>query len=580
MRIKTLAFLSVILPAAACGPEDGEYTIHLFTTNDVHGTYFDSTYVDGRTRQSLMAVSHYVDSMRNAAGEDNVILIDAGDCIQGDNAAYYYNYVDTLSEHLYARIAEYMDYDAVVAGNHDIEAGHPVYDRLRRQMDVPFLAANAVRTHDGKPYFQDYVVLERHGIRIAVIGFTNPNIPNWLTEELWSGMEFRSLIPYAQNYVDKVRARERPDVVIVAVHSGTGSGDGTMLESQGMDLYTSLTGVDFLVCSHDHRPFVAQNDSICLINSGSHCRNIGHGTMKILVRDGKCTVESVSAELIPVRREAVDRDMEKLFRKDYVAVRDFTLKPVGQLDTDLYTRDAYRGMCGYMNLLHAVSLTAREARISFAAPLTFNGMIRQGTLVYNDLFTIYPFENQLFVVKMTGREIRRYLEYSYDGWINTVITGSRQGGGEHLLKIKEQADPRTGQTGYSFVGRAYNFDSAAGIVYTVDVTKPYGSRVSISSLADGSPFSEDAEYNVAMTSYRASGGGGLMENGAGVDTGNIQDRVVARYPAIRDMLYDYILGNGGISRARISDPAVIGSWNFIPADVAEPMLDRDMSLLF
>ena len=523
-----------------------------------------------------MAVSHYVDSVRAASGEENVIFIDAGDCLQGDNAAYYYNYVDTVSRHLYARIAEYMGYDAIVAGNHDIETGHNVYDRIMREMDVPFLAANAVRTDNGRPYFQDYVIVRRHGLKIAILGFTNPGIPGWLSEELWSGMEFRSLLPYVQEYVDKVISEERPDVVVAAVHSGTGNGDGSMLESQGLDLFRTLRGVDFLVCSHDHRPYVAQNDSICLINSGSHCRNIGHGTVCITVKGGKCTARSLSAELIPVRKEAVDAEMEALFRKDYDAVRAFTLKPVGELDTELLTRDAYRGMCPYMDLLHTVSLSVPEADISFAAPLTFNGRVGAGTILYNDLFTIYPFENQLFVVRMTGKEIKDYLEYSYDTWIKTV-DDEKDG---HLLKIVREPDPRTGQDRWSFVGRAYNFDSAGGLVYTVDVTMPAGGRVSVKSLADGSPFSEDAEYNVAMTSYRASGGGSLMEEGAGIDAAEVETRIVARYPEIRELVYGYILENGGIYAEKIKAPAVTGGWSFIPESISGPMLERDMALLF
>ena len=576
MRLNSFFLLPVLFSAAACGPRDGEYTIHLFTTNDVHGTYFDSTYVSERTRPSLMAVSHYVDSVRAASGEENVIFIDAGDCLQGDNAAYYYNYVDTVSRHLYARIAEYMGYDAIVAGNHDIETGHNVYDRIMREMNVPFLAANAVRTDNGRPYFQDYVIVRRHGLKIAILGFTNPGIPGWLSEELWSGMEFRSLLPYVQEYVDKVISEKRPDVVVAAVHSGTGNGDGSMLESQGLDLFRTLRGVDFLVCSHDHRPYVAQNDSICLINSGSHCRNIGHGTVRITVKGGKCAARSLSAELIPVRKEAVDAEMEALFRKDYDAVRAFTLKPVGELDTELLTRDAYRGMCPYMDLLHTVSLSVPEADISFAAPLTFNGRVGAGTILYNDLFTIYPFENQLFVVRMTGKEIKDYLEYSYDTWINTV-DDEKDG---HLLKIVREPDPRTGQDRWSFVGRAYNFDSAGGLVYTVDVTMPAGSRVSVKSLADGSPFSEDAEYNVAMTSYRASGGGRLMEEGAGIDAAEVETRILARYPEIRELVYGYILENGGIYAEKIKAPAVTGGWSFIPESISGPMLERDMALLF
>ena len=149
----TLSAVIALSVLAGCGPKDGQYTFHLLTTNDVHGCYFDSLYTGGGTRNSLMSVSWYADSVRNAAGKGNVILVDAGDCLQGDNAAYYFNYVDTVSRHVYARMADYMRYDAVVVGNHDIETGHPVYDRIVRQMKTPFLAANAISETDGSPYF-------------------------------------------------------------------------------------------------------------------------------------------------------------------------------------------------------------------------------------------------------------------------------------------------------------------------------------------------------------------------------------------------------------------------------------------
>ena len=568
-------FLAASAIASCCGPKDGEYTFRLLTTNDVHGRYFDSLYVADETVNALTNIAWYADSIRTADGPDNVILLDAGDCLQGDNAAYYFNYIDTTSTHLFARMTEYIGYDAVVVGNHDIETGHKVYDRMVRTMKVPFLAANAIRTDDGKPYFQEYVTLKRHGLNITVIGFTNPNIKGWLSPGLWEGMTFESLIPMAQETVDRVVAKEKSDVVIVAVHAGTGAGDGAVLESQGLDLFQSLRGVDFVVTAHDHRPVIYQNDSICLINAGSHCRNLGVGTVTLKVENGEVVSRSLKAELLPVDKKNVDVKMREVFREDFEAVKAFTLKEVGQLRTDLRTRDAYSGMSDYLNLIHTLSLGCTPAQISFAAPLTFNGFIEAGTLVYNDLFTIYPYENQLFVVRMSGKEIKDYLEYSYNAWINTVSSSD-----DRLLKITDRPDPRTGQKSWSFINRSYNFDSAGGLVYTVDVTKPHGQRISIKSLADGSAFEESSEYNVAMTSYRASGGGSIMREGAGIDTDNIASRVVAYHPEIREILYDYLMNNGEISPEKIGDPAVIGHWKFIPESLAEKALQRDMDLLF
>ena len=231
-------------------------------------------------------------------------------------------------------------------------------------------------------------------------------------------------------------------------------------------------------------------------------------------------------------------------------------------------------MCDSLNLIHTLSLGCKPAEISFAAPLTFNGRVQAGIIRYNDLFTIYPYENQLFVVKMTGDEIRRYLEASYDKWICTMAKAD-----DRLLKIEGRDDARTQQQRWSFVNRSYNFDSAAGVVYTVDVTKPFGERVAIASMADGSAFDLQKEYNVAMTSYRASGGGNLMKE-TGVDTDNIDERVVGRFPEIRNILYDYILANGSIDPEVIGLPTVVGQWKFVPENLVGPAMERDMNRLF
>ena len=234
---RSISFIPVAVilffAAVSCsGPKDGSYSITLLTTNDVHGTFFDSTYVGGNVKKSLYSVKYTVDSVRAAEGPENVILVDAGDIVQGDNAAYYFNYVDTLTPHIYPRMAKYMGYDAVVLGNHDIEAGHPVYDRLAKEMKaegIPLLAGNAIRDDNGERYFPIYTILKRQGLKIAILGYDNANIAGWLPERLWSGMTFESLIPLVQEDVDKVIAKEKPHLVIVAVHSATGTGDGSQL---------------------------------------------------------------------------------------------------------------------------------------------------------------------------------------------------------------------------------------------------------------------------------------------------------------------------------------------------------------
>ena len=555
--------------AAALHAQD----LHIVTTGDVHGTYFNRTYVEETPRVSLMSVKWYVDSLRAAVGPENVLLLDAGDCLQGDNASYYFNYVATDTPHIYPRLARYMGYDVCTVGNHDIEAGHAVYDKVYaelRELGIPWLAGNAVRDDGSGTYFPEYQLVEKAGRRILVVGYNNANIDGWLSQELWSGMKHSSLMPLVNKRVRQLRRQLKPDAVVAVIHSGTGAGDGKSLESQGLDIFKKARKIDILVCAHDHQPvcICSRNGRRWLINGGARCSNVGHA----VIRFGKHKVKACEGQYVRMDKYKVDEAMVAAFQPEFEAVKSFTLQPVGKLEMPLETRDAYKGMCAYIDMLHTVQLKASGASISLAAPLTFNGHVNAGQLVYNDMFTIYPFENQLYVLELTGRELKNLLEYSYDRWVHPEDG--------HVLYIRDMPDARTGARKWSFVNRSYNFDTAAGINYTVDVTRPAGERVNIISMSGGDAFDEDATYTVAMTSYRANGGGDLLTEGAGIPHEELAGRVVARYPEIRDLLYKFISSNDSVGPLQISDRAVLGSWRFVPEEVVAPLIERDMDLVF
>ena len=572
--ILAIAAAIAVYSAFFSGPRKGVHELHVLATNDVHGAWFDSTYTGSGVRSSLFAVSRTVDSIRAAVGPRNVLLLDAGDCLQGDNAAYYYNYVATAEPHLFPRLAAYMGYDAIAVGNHDIETGHPVYDRVTRQLrrkGIAFLAGNAFRTDGRGTYWSEYKVFRRSGMKVLVAGYTNAYIASWLGEDKWSGMSFSSLVPLVGERVARLRRRFRPDVVVVAVHSGTGKGDGSELESQGMDLFRSLEGVDFVICSHDHRSFVSNSGSCVLLNSGSRASNVAHGVLKAKVKGRRIVSREYSCGLEKTDPHKVDTAMKAAFRADFEKVRDFTLAEVGGTECELSMREAFRGPCAMLDLIHTVQLLSSGAQVSFAAPLSQKGLIPAGKLIYNDLFVIYPYENTLFKVKLTGEQIVSYLEYSYDAWIQDPSSG-------HVLRIESRGDDRFGNSRWSFVNRSYNFDSAAGLRYTVDVTKPFGSRVAVSSMADGSAFERDSVYTVAMTSYRAAGGGGLLREGAGADPATVP--VEGRYPEIRDLVYQFIKDRGTLTAGAVSDSSLLGGWSFVPSPAAQEAIDADMKLLF
>jgi 2',3'-cyclic-nucleotide 2'-phosphodiesterase/3'-nucleotidase len=216
-------------------------------------------------------------------------------------------------------------------------------------------------------------------------------------------------------------------------------------------------------------------------------------------------------------------------------------------------------------MIHTLQLKASGADISFVAPLSFNTTIEKGVLNYQNLLDIYPFENQLYVIEMTGEEIKNYLEFSYASWLNSNPVQSG-----HLLDIKLNDKRKR----WSFNHPSFNFDSAAGIQYEVDVTKKEGERIRIISLADGGAYNMDDKYKVALTSYRASGGGYHLEQGAGIPKDEMDSRLVARLADIRELLYNQIQTDGSIEAEKLNQ------WRFVPESVASKLAEKDYQLLF
>ena len=193
MKIKKNVFcLVLLLIFANVFSSNFAQTLNLkiIETSDVHGAVLPYDLLNDTTTNSSLSQVHTFAISERYKPNQEVILLDNGDILQGDPLVYFYNYEDTVNSHAYADAMNFMTYDAATVGNHDIEAGHSVYDRFRKEISFPWLAANAINKKTNEPYFDPYTIIERNGIKIAVLGLITPYIPNWLPEVLWDGIEF------------------------------------------------------------------------------------------------------------------------------------------------------------------------------------------------------------------------------------------------------------------------------------------------------------------------------------------------------------------------------------------------------
>ena len=236
---------------------------------------------------------------------------------------------------------------------------------------------------------------------------------------------------------------------------------------------------------------------------------------------------------------------------------------------DLSTRPAYFGSSAFIDFIHSLQLDISGADISFAAPLSFDAEIKKGDIRVSDMFNLYKYENMLYVMKLSGKEIKDFLEESYYMWTNQMKSPE-----DHLLWLKEKR--RAGaEDRASFQNFSFNFDSAAGIIYTVDVTRPKGEKVTIVSMADGSPFRMDHIYKVALNSYRGNGGGELLTKGSGIPQEKLKERIIfSTDKDLRFYLMQYIEKKGTL------DPRALNQWKFVPEEWVKPAAERDYEYLF
>lgn len=252
-QILTALFLALTFNSQAMAQQK-TIKIRVVETSDVHGCFFPYDFINRKPKAgSLARVSSYVDSLRQEYN-DRLILLDNGDLLQGQPTCYYYNYINTKARNVASDVLNYMKYDAETFGNHDVETGHAVYDKWVSELKCPVLGANIINTKTGKPYVKPYVIQEREGIRIAILGMITPAISNWLTENLWSGMRFENMVTSARQWMEYIQQNEQPDVVIGLFHSGKEGGIQTPEydEDASMKVAREVPGFDLVLFGHDH----------------------------------------------------------------------------------------------------------------------------------------------------------------------------------------------------------------------------------------------------------------------------------------------------------------------------------------
>jgi 2',3'-cyclic-nucleotide 2'-phosphodiesterase/3'-nucleotidase len=581
-----ILLISTLLSVATIEAKNSKTVkIKVVETSDVHGHFFPYDFMEKKPiRGTLTRANSYIKQQRKKYGDDHFLLIDNGDILQGQPCVYWSNYVMPENENIAASVINYMKYDAETVGNHDIEPGHKVYDKWIREVRCPLLGANIVKEEyknaAARPEhiytgLQPYSVHYKNGVKIVVIGMVTPAIPNWLNKSIWKGLEFEEMTACAKKWIKYVKEYEKPDLIFGLFHSGLDGGIKTdeYDENATESVAREVPGFDVIFFGHDHQvhnTFITNKagEKVLCIDPSCYVANVAEAEITLTYNDGKLAKKQIKGNIVNVLDEKIDKKMLEHFQPTIDEVKDYVNQRIGYFKHPIYTRESFFGNSAFTDLIHNLQMSISKADISFNAPLAFDTTIDAGEVTQADMFKLYRFENLLFVLRMTGEEIRKHLEFSYDMWTNTMTSPS-----DHILRLNDDSKEDQQRTGFQYY--TFNFDSACGIDYLVDVTKPDGQKVKILRMSNGEPFDEKKWYKVVMNSYRANGGGELLTRGAGIPQDSLESRVLFH----TDLDQRHYLTEE-IKRLGTIDPQKNNNWKFIPEAWVKPALERDRKQLF
>jgi 2',3'-cyclic-nucleotide 2'-phosphodiesterase/3'-nucleotidase len=551
--------------------------------SDLHGNFLPYDYI--RRRPAIGGLPHVYSYMKEQRADttQTVILLQGGDYLQGQMAVYYYNYLDKREQFMPALLLNKVGVDASVMGNHDLEPGDHIFRRWTtgaKELNSDVVVANVVRQGTMIRYAKPYVILNRAGLRIAILGLLTPIQTECVPATLLEGLEVLDMLEPAQRWMKYIMDVEEPDLVIGLFHAGfidqAVQDTSSVCFNANDPLYIArnVPGFDGIILGHQHRMLidsvhVDDGPPIWLVEGG-----FGGATLSILEfeiqkpsEDEKAKIITATARIQNVSERQLSQDILDEFAEEEKLIAATANEFVAVLKDTIYNTEAFFGSNFFVDLVHKAKLEHTKAEVSFCSPLSSNVVIAPGDLTYSDMLRVYRFENRLIVIRMTGKEIKDYLEYSYGLWINQMYTPE-----DRLLRTIPRPDnPKI----RFFEVPQYNFDSGAGLDYEVDVTKPQGERVTILRMWSDRPFHEDSIYSVTTNVYRFFGAGGHMELGAKISPDEIRSRIIRQDDPtqIREMIRQNFIRQGEVYKFQYNN------WKFVPEEFVKSAKKREQKEL-
>jgi 2',3'-cyclic-nucleotide 2'-phosphodiesterase (5'-nucleotidase family) len=507
--------------SAQVASSPGTVDLAVVTTTDVHGriTAWDYYADKAETIRGLTRAATIVDSVR-AANPGRVILLDAGDLLQGNPLAYVAARVSTNRVNPIIASMNVMAYDAAAIGNHEYNYGVPYLDSALRQASFPFLSANTYRLDPaGVHAYRPWTIIDRGGVKVGIVGATTPGVTLWDAENIRGRLRFGDIVPGVRDAVKEVRAAGA-DVVIVAVHSGLDEASsydtattGVPSENVAARVAGEIPGIDLVLYGHSHKEMRAMTvGQTLLIQPRNWATSVAIAHL-IVTRDaGRWRVSDKHSDLVQVAGHAEEPRVVSATSEIHRETVAYVTTPIGSTP-DRWTADSARVKDSpLIDFILETERRAAGADLASTAAFSLDARLGPGPINIAQVAQLYPYDNTLRAVRITGKQLRDYLEFS----------------SRYYKTVASPTSPLQTEAGIP----GYNFDIVSGVDYVIDVSNPVGFRI-IQLNYKGAPVKDTDTFTLALNNYRQAGGGGYsMLSGAPV--------VYDKQQEIRQLLIDEV----------------------------------------
>ncbi|WP_029192497.1 bifunctional metallophosphatase/5'-nucleotidase [Paenibacillus harenae] len=483
--------------------QSNKYTYDILLTSDLHGAIRPVHYpTNAYSHTGLALLGALIRRMRERAPE--LLLVDNGDLLQGEPlAAYAAASQDNDKTHPFIEVLNELGYDAAVIGNHEFNYGPDMLTRAVQASNFPWLSANIVDAQSGEPAFGPPYIMKQTacGVKVALLGATTHYIPNWEKPQHIKGLRFLDALETIRTWVQHIRDKEQPDVVIVSYHGGFENDLATEQpaepltgENQAYAICREVAGIDVLLTGHQHRSLAEELHGVTIVQTGCNGSSAAHVAVQLEQQpDGQWQITSKQAELLyPEASDLPDTAVMVLTEELERHTQAWLDQPIGEIIGDLSIQSAAGLRLAahpFMAFVHQVQMEATGAQLSNAALLSKESRGFGNKVTTRDVLANFIYPNTLTVLELSGQDIRDALEQT-----------------ACYFSLDDQGEIRVNPSYMEPKAQHYNYDMWAGIDYELDISRPEGSRV-VKLIREGEPLRMDSLYSVVMNSYRAAGGG-------------------------------------------------------------------------